>query len=105
VEPRAARAAYLTSEGVEREADLSELDLRDVARGMPVRLPPSYTGQRNYPGLFWSSTNGGYVVHESLLELSWLWLSDFDASIVRLAAQPLRIVDAPRRRAEARLAM
>ena len=57
MEPRAVRAAYVTAEGVEREADLPEIDLRDVAWGMPVRLPPSYAGQRNYPGLFWSTTN------------------------------------------------
>ncbi|GIG30786.1 TnsA-like heteromeric transposase endonuclease subunit [Cellulomonas marina] len=92
MEPHAARAAYLTSEGVELESDLADVDLRAVAQGMPVRLPPSYAGQRNYPGLFWSSTNGRHVVYESLLELAWLWLADFDASIVRVSAQPLRIV-------------
>lgn len=92
MEPRAVRAAYVTAEGVEREADLPEIDLRDVAWGMPVRLPPSYAGQRNYPGLFWSTTNRDHVVYESLLELSWLWLADFDPTVVRIAAQPLRVV-------------
>lgn len=100
MEPSAVRAAYVTAESDESEADLSELDLCDVAWGLPVRRPPSFAGQRNYPGLFWSSTNCDHVVYESLLELSWLWLADFDPTIVRLAAQPLRIVghDSSRRR-------
>lgn len=57
-------------------------------------------GQRSYPGLFWSSTNGGHVVYESRLELDWLWLADFDPNVVRIASQPLMIggADGSRRR-------
>lgn len=100
VEPSAVRAAYKTAESIEREVDLSEVDLRDVAWGKPMRLPPSYAGQRNYPGMFWSTTNREHVVYENLLELSWLWLADLDTTIVRLAAQPLRVIghDGSRRR-------
>ncbi|KQR08573.1 TnsA-like heteromeric transposase endonuclease subunit [Cellulomonas sp. Leaf334] len=100
MEPIAVRAAYATAEGLEQTAELSAIDLREVAWGAPVRVPPSYAGQRNYPGLFWSATNRDHVVYESRLELEWLWLADFDPTIVRLAAQPLRIVgrDGPRER-------
>ncbi|KQY46744.1 hypothetical protein ASD18_04840 [Cellulomonas sp. Root137] len=91
VGPSAARAAYVTAEGRELEADLSAVDMSLVAHGVPVRIPPSYAGQRHYPGLFWSTTNQAHVVYESLLELSWLWLADFDPCVVRLAAQPMRV--------------
>lgn len=87
-----ARATYVTAEGTELEANLSEVDLRRVAYGSPVRIPPSYTGQRIYPGLFYSSTNAAHVVYESRLELSWLWLADFDPTVVRISAQPLQVV-------------
>lgn len=33
-----------------------------------------------------------HVVYESRLELSWLWLADFDPDVVGIAAQPLYIV-------------
>lgn len=86
------QAMYLTAGGVEREAPLEALDARDVVRGLPVRLPPSYAGQSNYPGLFWSATMQAHVVYESRLELTWLWLADFDPHVVGIASQPLRIV-------------
>lgn len=85
---------YLTAGGEERECPLAVLDARDVAAGRPVRMPPSYAGQRNYPGLFWSTTMSGHLVYESLLELSWLWLSDFDPDVVVIAAQPFMLTGA-----------
>ena len=87
MELSAARATHMTAEGTELEADLSEVDLRQVAFGSPVRIPPSYARQRSYPGPF-SSTNSAHVVYESRLELAWLWLADFDPEVVRIAAQP-----------------
>lgn len=92
VAPRATRAAYVTADGDDVECDLADLDLRAVAQGAPARIPPSYAGQKDYPGLFWSSTNADHVVYESRLELEWLWLADFDSKVVRIAAQPMRIV-------------
>jgi len=92
VEQSVARATYVTAAGSEHESALSEVDLRQVAFGSPFRIPPSYAGQRNYPGLFYSSTNSAHVVYESRLELSWLWLADFDPEVVRIAAQPMLVV-------------
>lgn len=46
-----------------------------IVEGLPVRIPPSYRGQGNYPGLFWSATNRRTLVYESLLELDRLWLA------------------------------
>ena len=53
-------------------------------QGTPVRIPPSYAGQSNYPGVFWSATMRAHVVYESRLELLWLWLADFDPDVVRI---------------------
>ncbi|WP_418275722.1 TnsA-like heteromeric transposase endonuclease subunit [Isoptericola jiangsuensis] len=85
------RATYVDGDGVERSAPLDSIDARQVADGLPVRMPPSYVGQRHYPGHFWSSTMGRHVVYESLLERDWLWTADFDPSVVRIAAQPILI--------------
>ncbi|MDM7829868.1 TnsA-like heteromeric transposase endonuclease subunit [Cellulomonas edaphi] len=87
----ALRVRYITSEGQEQETSLASVDGSHVARGLPVRIPPSYVGQSNYPGLFWSATNAGHVWYESLLELAWLWLADFDPHVRRIAAQPFEL--------------
>lgn len=63
----------------------------EVISGEPVRLPPSYKGQRNFPGLFWLATTRRTVVYESLLELDRLWLADFDRQTVRIATQPFHL--------------
>lgn len=86
------RVRFNTSEGLEVESSLADADVRCVAEGLPVRIPPSYAGQLHYPGLFWSTTNGAHVVYESRLELAWLWLADFDPNVERLAAQPFALV-------------
>ncbi|MBB2923185.1 TnsA-like heteromeric transposase endonuclease subunit [Cellulomonas cellasea] len=86
------RAMYRTADGLEREAPLAGIDALEAVQGVPVRIPPSYAGQSNYPGLFWSATMRAHVVYESRLELSWLWLADFDSHVVGIAAQPLYVV-------------
>ena len=62
-----------------------------IVEGLPVRIPPAYRGQGNYPGLFWSATNRRTLVYESLLELDRLWLADFDPTVVGIATQPFQI--------------
>ncbi|MBE1515195.1 TnsA-like heteromeric transposase endonuclease subunit [Nesterenkonia halotolerans] len=63
-----------------------------IVEGLPVRVPPTFKGQRNYPGLFWASTNRRVMVYESLLELDRLWLADFDLNVGRIATQPFQIM-------------
>jgi hypothetical protein len=58
----------------------------------PVRLPASYRGQRNYPGLFWLATTESTQPYESLLERDRLWLADFDPDVVRVVSQPAQFV-------------
>lgn len=62
-----------------------------IVGGLPVRVPPAYRGQRNYPGLFWAASNQRTLVYESLLELDRLWLADFDPTVVAIATQPLQV--------------
>jgi hypothetical protein len=62
-----------------------------IIEGLPVRVPPTYRGQRSYPGLFWAATNDRTLVYESLLELDRLWLADFDPAIVAICTQPFQV--------------
>jgi hypothetical protein len=54
----------------------------------PVRSFPSYKGQRNYPGLYWSASDGGHVGVESWLERDEAMALDFDATVTSFAPQP-----------------
>ena len=62
-----------------------------IVDGLPVRVPPTYRGQRSYPGLFWAATNRRTLVYESLLELDRLWLADFDPTVAGICTQPFQI--------------
>ncbi|WP_265292719.1 TnsA-like heteromeric transposase endonuclease subunit [Streptomyces sp. SHP 1-2] len=57
--------------------------------GLPVRGFPSYRGQRNFPGLYWSATTGGHVGFESWLERDHAMLLDFTPEVTGLLSQPL----------------
>lgn len=61
-----------------------------IVEGLPVRVPPTYRGQRSYPGLFWAATNDRTLVYESLLELDRLWLADFDPTVTAICTQPFQ---------------
>jgi hypothetical protein len=54
----------------------------------PVRGFPSYKGQHNYVGRWWTATTGGHVGYESWLERDRLILLDFDPDTVGIASQP-----------------
>lgn len=59
--------------------------------GMPARSFPSFKGQRNWPGLWWSATNGCHVGYESWLERDVAMMLDFDPDVVGFASQPFRL--------------
>ena len=78
---------------VDAEADARRLALIDAwsvpfEECMPVRGFPSYKGQRNHVGRWWTATTGSLVGYESWLERDWLMLLDFDPDVVGIAAQP-----------------
>ncbi|MFE3945064.1 hypothetical protein ACFXPV_24900 [Streptomyces sp. NPDC059118] len=52
-------------DGVERRVPLASAAGVRFEDGRPVREFPSYRGQRNYPGLYWSATAGTHVGYES----------------------------------------
>jgi hypothetical protein len=79
---------FVDEGGLSVTTSLGGVDGRVVVRGRPVRSFPTYPGQRNYPGWLWTSTTGGLVGYESLLERDRLWLADFDPSVRWIASQP-----------------
>lgn len=70
------RTCYRGSLPASRRRRTRLISSQEVISGEPVRLPPSYKEQRNFPGLFWLATTFKSVVYESLLELDRLWLAD-----------------------------
>lgn len=57
-----------------------------------VRRFPSFKGQKNFPGWYWSATEGRMIEYESLLEKSVLLRLDYDPEITAVAAQPFWLV-------------
>ncbi|RCS81901.1 TnsA-like heteromeric transposase endonuclease subunit [Brachybacterium alimentarium] len=86
---------YCDRLGNERVAQWGDVAPDELATAMPVRVPPTFAGQRNYPGLFWSVRSQRHLVYESLLELSHLWLLDFASTTAAISTQPfqLKVVD------------
>lgn len=82
------QVSYLSVDGEPVTADLDAVDQTRVVHGLPVRIPVSRAGQRNYSGWYWSSTVNGHLVYESLLERDRLLLADFCPDVRWIAAQP-----------------
>jgi hypothetical protein len=54
----------------------------------PVRQFPSYKGQKNFPGLYFTACMGRHVGFESWLERDHLMMLDFSPRVIAFAAQP-----------------
>lgn len=79
---------FATADGGVQRGPLSQclgVRFEDVA---PARSFPSYRGQRNFPGWWWSSTMGRHVGYESWLERDHVMLLDFDLQVTAFASQP-----------------
>ena len=77
--------------GEEVRGCLADLPL-DVLRACgPVRSPGVYQRQRHMPGQWFSTTTGGFLEYESLLERDWMLLMDFDRRVEWICEQPLRL--------------
>ncbi|GAA2714947.1 TnsA-like heteromeric transposase endonuclease subunit [Micromonospora olivasterospora] len=81
-------AIYLDGLGVEQRVPWGWLPdvVGELAR--PVRSFPSYRGQRNFPGWYWSATLGRLVGFESWAERDHLVALDFDPSVTGIVSQP-----------------
>lgn len=88
----ATQCHYVSAGGDEQSSTVGKVQLASVVQGLPVRPIRSFSGQRHYPGLFWSMTTKSHVGYESLLERDRLLLADFDSDVVGIAAQPLWLV-------------
>jgi len=75
-------------DGRERSGSLSELWSVRFERVSPVREFPTFRGQRNFPGAWWSQTTGGHVGYESWLQRDQVMLLDFDPGVVSFSSQP-----------------
>ena len=58
---------------------------------VPWRGFPSFRGQSNFPGWWWSATTGRHVGYESWLERDHVMLLDFDRAVTGLSSQPFRL--------------
>ena len=89
-ERRDARPRAVTgAKGVVNHPLTSELAGMSVEAALPIRRFYSWKGKRNYEGRWSSSTSGGHVEFESLLEREALMVADFDVDVVAVAVQPL----------------
>jgi hypothetical protein len=82
---------YADGLGREQRARLCESSTAAFEDVGPVRAFPSFKGQRNFPGWWWSATTGRHVGHESWLERDHAMLLDFDPDVVGFASQPFRL--------------
>jgi hypothetical protein len=79
---------FVDGDGRVRRERLTECAAVSFESVAAVRSFPSYRGQRNWPGLWWSATSGGHVGYESWLERDHAMLLDFDPQVTAFAAQP-----------------
>ncbi len=73
----ATKVSCIADDGEPVTVDFGRVDAGRVVRSRPVRIPVSRAGQRNYSGLYWSSTTQAHPAYESLLERDRLLLADF----------------------------
>jgi hypothetical protein len=79
---------YAEPGGREVRAGLDRLRRVDLGSCLPVRSFPSYKGQRNYPGWFWSSKMRKHVGFESWVERGHLVALDFAPEVTAIVSQP-----------------
>src|SRR6266487_4619734 len=79
---------FVDEAGAQRREPLPSCWQVPFERARPSRSFPSFQGQRNFPGLWWSATTGEHVAYESWVERDVAMLLDFDPQIVAFVAQP-----------------
>jgi hypothetical protein len=86
-EPGGFEVEYAEPGGREVRAGLGRLLRVDLGSCLPARSFPSYKGQRNYPGWFWSATMGRLVGFESWVERGHLVALDFAPEVTAIVSQ------------------
>lgn len=94
---------YVDQDGVRRREGLAQCWWARFDEVDPVRSFPSWKGQTNFPGLWWSATMGRHVGFESWLERDQAMVLDFRRDVVGFSSQPFWLhwmtEDGPRRHA------
>lgn len=96
----AVAVGFVDTDGVERQELIEDCAQLPFEAGAPVRSFPSFRGQRNWPGWWWSATTGAHVGYASWLERDQAMALDFAPDVVAFAAQPFWLffpVDGQRR--------
>ena len=80
---------YVEEDGAEQRLPWQQMPQVVDGLSRPVRSFPSYRGQRNFPGWYWSATLGHRIGFESWVERDHLIALDFDPSVVAMVSQLL----------------
>jgi hypothetical protein len=83
---------FVDEAGAQRREPLPSCWDVPFERARPSRSFPSFKGQRNFPGLWWSATTGEHIGYESWVERDVAMLLDFDAEVVAFSAQPFWLI-------------
>jgi hypothetical protein len=84
--------SFIDEVGVRRREPLPLCWNLPFERAAPSRSFPSFKGQKNFPGLWWSATTGEHVGYESWAERDVAMLLDFDPEIVAFSGQPFLLI-------------
>ncbi len=84
--------SFIDETGAQRREPLPSCWDAPFERASPSRSFPTFKGQRNFPGLWWSATTGEHVGYESWVERDVAMLLDFDPEIVAFSAQPFWLI-------------
>jgi len=89
--PHGIRLVYADDRGRQHTVDLDKANLVDFGLAKPLRKPPAYRGQRDFPGWWWSATTRSHVLYDSWLERHYIIEADRDARVTGIAGQPFAL--------------
>lgn len=79
---------FVDEAGCCRREPLSSCWDRPFERVPPVRTFPAIRDGVNWPGYWWSATNGRHVGYESWVERDVAMMLDFESAVIAFASQP-----------------
>ena len=79
---------FIDEAGCRRREPLPACWDRPFEAAAPVRLFPSVKDAVNWPGYWWSATNGRHVGYESWVERDVAMMLDFDPAVTAFSSQP-----------------
>ena len=89
--PDGIRLVYADDRGRQHTVDPHDANFVDFGLAKPLRKPPAYRGQRNFPGWWWSATARSHVLYESWLERHYIIEADRDARVTGISGQPFAL--------------